>query len=167
MTIFEDSQGPRDGRQIETLSTKQSLRSLCFKCVFVPKLCAIRLKKKLLPPIDRRNKMNFYAVKIPHPLGFFCPISGFILCGGDLRMSLGMALPAFYLAWGSPDAVSVSSCLNSWCSHRRERCSMGCVCGEKHWEAIVCNRPATLTPSYAEFPWSVSPHINPSQQALP
>lgn len=45
MTIFEDSQGPRDGRQIETLSTKQSLRSLCFKCVFVPKLCAIRLKK--------------------------------------------------------------------------------------------------------------------------
>lgn len=37
--------------------------------------------------------MNFCGMKIPQQVGFFCPTSGFTLCGGDLKMSLGMALP--------------------------------------------------------------------------
>lgn len=40
--------------------------------------------------------MNFCAMKIPNPMGFFCPTSGFTLRGGDLKMSLGMALPFFW-----------------------------------------------------------------------
>lgn len=151
---------------METLSTTKSLRSICFKPSFFPKLPAIGLKKEYCHLLVEGRRWIFAQWKpqaqwissVPH-LALHPAKETWKWLWGRVHMVLPSSLSGQRI-W---TRVSGSFKLSSWCSGRRE-----CICEDKRWQAnsLRASHCLSLTHPYAEFPNSVSPHPNLGQQAL-